>query len=623
MTAAVAGVPTLNPVTAQIPSFALAQLQAQRRMQMAQALTEQGLAPIDYDPKGHVSWTQGLAKMLSAGLGGSVFNQAAKQQAALQTQGMQAMGAAYGMGQQPGAGGQPSPQALAAALDPRAAAALAQGAQQGSVGPTVDNAARMDGMPQSSVPAQSVQPAQLQQPAGAPLNPMGLPPMLLWQASQGDPAAQEQIKTLLANRTLTPEQRNAQDPTIGASVRGNLQTQNMTPLQKMQAARAQVPDGSLQARQLDEAISKENYIAPIDAKPGTPVLDARTLQPKFFAPKVGDGIGLDFQNPLAPTAAAIPGYANASASIVGPEQRAKTGNSIQTATGPTGAPITGYGDDVFPGAAPAAPTRIAPAVQAARDTESLAILQQERAKPGNSAADNAALDREIARVGGGAQPAPRASATISGPSITDKASLKSGAAVIDSAPQQVAASKGAIAGLTQALGLVEGGIKTGAGQAKTMNAAALLNNMHIPLLKGDVDGYQTLQKYLQNSLNAAAQGTSAGGSDARFESFMHGQPNADTMNPVALSSAIRYVLSQHDAQVARGNFIGQAYQQANDAGDPNPALKAQQQWASVYNPEYFRVGRLAPAEQLKAVSAMSPAEAQRLIEWRKSMGQFQ
>lgn len=607
MTSPVAGVPSLNPITAQIPSYALQQLQAQRRMQMAQALTEQGLAPIDYDPKGHISWTQGLAKMLAAGLGGVAFSRAAKQQAALQTQGMQAMGQAYGMNQQPPASGQPSPQALAAALDPRASAALAQGAQQGSIGPTVGNAARMDAMPQPAAPAQL---EQQPQGGGAPLNPMGLPPMLLWQASQGDPAAQEQIKTLLANRTLTPEQRNAQDPTIGASVRSNLQTQNMTPLQKLQAQRAQAPDGSVQARQLDDAISKETYIAPIDAKPGTPVLDPRTLQPKFFAPKVGDGIGLDFTNPLAPTAAAIPGYAGASASIVGPEQRARVDNSIQTATGPNGAPITGYGSDVFAGAtppaAPASSTRIPPAVQAARDTDRLAILQQERAKPGNTPADNAALDREIARAGGGAQPAPRQAATISGPSATDAAVQKSGADAIGGAPAQLAASKQAITGLESALSALKDVRATGPGTLNAAHVNALLNNLGIPLGKSNTDNYQLLQKYLSNSLNAAANGSSAGGSDARFESFMHGQPNADSMDKVPLEGAIRYVLSQHDAAAARAQFLPQAYQAAKAAGDPNAALTAQQQWAQAYNPQVFAFSRMAPAERQAFKASLNP-----------------
>ena len=50
--------------------------------------------------------------------------------------------------------------------------------------------------------------------------------------------------------------------------------------------------------------------------------------------------------------------------------------------------------------APQQSYKIPAAPQAARDVDRLAILKQERAKPTNSADDNAALDREIARVTG-------------------------------------------------------------------------------------------------------------------------------------------------------------------------------------------------------------------------------
>lgn len=607
MTAPVAGVPSLNPLTAGIPGYALQQIQAQRRLQLAQALTQQGMAPIDYDPKGHISWTQGLAKALQAYAGGAMFNKGAQQQADLQTQGMQAMGLAYGFGGQL----QPAVSPPSGAIDPRAAAALNQGAQQGSIGPTNANAAAMGSMPP---PAASAPPQTQQQ--GSPLNPYGAPPMLAYLASQGDPGALEQMKTFLANKTLTDQQRNAQDPTIGAATVSNLQTQNMTPLQKLQVARAHVPDGSVMAQQIDAAIAKENYIAPIEVKAGNLTMTPDGKNPLAYNPGFDKGINPSWSTnaqgyTTASGAAPVPGYASANASIVAADQRAKTDNTIQTATGPDGATLTGRGADVFPASDGVG------IGDGSRPGDQLAILRQERVKPTNTPEDNAALDREIARAGGGA------AGVITGPSLTDKPIMKAGGDVVANAPAQVAASKAAITGLTQALNIVEGGQKTGAGQMRTVNALALLNNLGVPLGKGDVDGYQTLQKYLANSLNAAAQGTGASGSDARFDSFMHGQPNADTMNAPALSSALRYVLSQHDAAAARGNFITQAYQQAKASGDPNAALTAQQQWAKVYNPEDFRIGRLAPADQVKAVNSMSPADAKAFMQRRQLMGQFQ
>lgn len=222
-------------------------------------------------------------------------------------------------------------------------------------------------------------------------------------------------------------------------------------------------------------------------------------------------------------------------------------------------------------------------------------------------------------VGGGGIPAPQSAAPTGGApvmrqppvarptlgqSTTNAAMQKSAADVIGQAPQIVQQSKSAITGLESALNVLETGIKTGPGTGKSVSALALLNNMGVPLMKDDVNGYQTLQKYLQNSLNQAAQGTGASGSDARFESFMHGQPNADTMNADALRGAIRYVLSQHDAAAARGQFLTQAYQRAAASNDPNAALTAQQQWSQIYKPDYFAFNRMDGKEQAEALKRM-------------------
>ena len=612
MTAPVAGVPGVNPVTATIPGYALQQLQAQRRLQLAQALTQQSMAPIDYDPKGHISWTQGLAKALGAFAGNSIFNDAASQEAALQTQGMQAMGAAYGMGQPPApAAGAPSPEALGAALDPRASAALAAGAQQGSIGPTTANAALMDAMPAPAAPAAA--PAAPAAPAGgAPLNPMGLPPMLLWMASQGDPAAQEQVKTLLANRTLTDVQRNSRDPLIGASTVANLLTQNMTSLQKLQQARGQVADGSPQAQQLDAAIAKENYVAPIDAKPGTPVLDPFTKKPVFFAPKVADGINLDFTNPLTPTAAAIPGYAPAAASITGADTRARNENTLTTVPDASGAQHTVWGGgQPFGGPAAAMPQSDAPPQFNLQGTpaQQISFLSNLAATDPNPTV-RAAAGKRIAELAGGAAP-PAAPGLGVGPGASDAAIQKSASDAIAGAPQQLATSKSAITGLETALRTLQNVPATGQGTLKTNDVIAAINNS-LPAsmqIRGDKNNqYQELAKYLSNSLNAAAAGTGAAGSDARFESFMHGQPNAETMSKPALDSAIRYVLSQHDAAAARAQFLPQAYQQAKAGGDPNAAMTAQSQWAQIYNPQVFAFSRMSPADRQAFKASLSPEQ---------------
>lgn len=615
MTAPVATVPGVNPVTATIPGYALQQMQAQRRLQLAQALTQQAMAPIDYDQKGHISWTQGLAKALGAIAGNSMFNNAAGQEAGLQTQGMQAMGAAFGMGQPPAAAGgaSPSPQAIGAALDPRASAALAAGAGQGSIGPTIDNAARMDATPPAAPMAGSPAPV-----GGAPLNPMSLPPMLLWMASQGDPAAQEQIKTLLANRQTTTEQKNwaAQgvDPTslAGGVVRTG-QRAGMTDGEKTNAAIAAAAPGSPERAALLAEQAKANYIAPIDAKPGTPVLDPITLQPRFFAPKVADGVSLDFTNPLAPTASATPGYAPAAASITGADQRARQESTLTTVPDASGATHTVWGSgQAFGSPAAAMPQSDAPPQFNLQGTpaQQINFLSNLAATDPNPKV-RAAAGQRIAELAGGAAPAaaPAAPGLGVGPSSADASIQKTTADAIGSAPQQLQTSKAAITGLETALRTLQNVPATGQGTIKTNEVIAAINNS-LPAsmqIRGDKNNqYQELQKYLSNSLNAAAAGTGASGSDSRFESFMHGQPNAETMSKPALDSAIRYVLSQHDAAAARSQFLPEAYNRAKVAGDPNAGMTAQQQWAQTYNPQVFAFSRMSPADRQAFKASLTP-----------------
>lgn len=541
----VQGVPGVNPITAQIPNFVLQQMQAQRQQQLAAMLSEQGSSPIEYDPRGRISWTQGLAKALQSGMGAYLGSQAMGQQAGLQQQGMQAMGQAYGMGA-------PSPtpqgQALASAL---------QGGQQAPQAPQ-------------------------QAPGGqaTSLNPYGAPPMLAMMASQGDPGAQEAYKTFLANQTTTPEIKN-------------------------NAAFGITPD---MARAM--AVSKATNEGFHAFTPGESWTNTLTGQ-GGFAPKVPDN--------SQPNAAFTPGSPIPSVGVVPGAQGVAQGNaaagalgttagSVHSVTNPDGSTSMGTGGSLG--------LVVPPQVQAARDSDALKILQQERLKPGNSPSDNAALDREIARAQG--RPG-----VVTGPSSTDAAVQKSNADSLTSIPQQVTQSKQAVTGLEQALSVLQGVKATGPGTAKAVNWNAMLNNLGITPGKSNVENYQLAQKYLANSLNTAAAGTGASGSDARFDSFSHGQPNADTMDKAPLESAIRYVLSQHDANIARGSFVANAYNQAKAAGDPNAAQTAQAQWSKAYNPQYFAFNRMSPPEQasfLKSQGANAHAWVQGYNQYAQQTG---
>lgn len=548
--------PMQDPVMMQNPDYVRQMLQAQQRAKMADALLQQGMQPIEYDRRGRVSWTQGLAKALSAGLGawGGLNN--AENQAGLQAQGIQRQLDMLG------AGTQPTGVALADAIDPRPAAALSQGAAQGSIGPTLDNAARMNAMPQ---PAQ--QPTNGVPGGVAPNgnNPYGLPPMLLLQAQMGNEAAKEQIKTLLSNQQFTPAQKEWRDPLGGQQALDNLRTQNMTEMQKLQLARSRVPDGSPMAQQLDAAIQKANYVAPAEVSQGNLVLD-RNNMPIFYNPKTADGVVPTFQTQngfTMPTGArALPGYARANASIAGAEQGARQANTVFTnVPGPDGSPQSGFlfGGGGGGGGVPSAGGM--------------------RGQP------------PAAVVAPGGRPG-----VISGPSTTDAAIQKSAADAVAQAPQTIQQSRIAVTGLESALRALEGVRATGPGTVKTSEVLAAVGNT-LGIKSDGVNQYQALGKFLSNSLNQAAQGTGASGSDARFESFMHGQPNQETMSKPALDGAIRYVLSQHDAAAARGQFIFDAYNRARAAGDPNAAQTAAIQWSQVYKPDYFAFNRMSQGEQ--------------------------
>lgn len=589
------------------PSTYAQQIQLQRQQQIADALLQQAQTPMGADlPQNlrvvpRLGVAGGLIKLAQALGAGYLEKKVTDQRAGLMQQQMQNMQGLFG-----GGGGAPAAQASPYAP---AQAVMAQPGQ-GQLGPTNAAAAQVPAARAPAGPPIAAPTAQ-----GGPMLIPGMDPQIAMRWYMTDPGAY--MKALGEAVGPTTEQKNwrAQGVDPRQLAGGTLlagQRQGMTDVEKLQDARARLPEGSPLTAQIDAAIAKANYVAPAEVKAGNFALDANN-RPIFYNPGfdkgiVPTGMGAGPGGISMPTqATAVPGYAPAAAGITAADTAARTDESIHTATGPNGAPITGRGKDVF------GSSRIPPAVQAARDSDRLPILQNELKNPDLSPSDKAAVQREIDRLPG----------VVRGQSTTDAEINKAAADPIASAPQQVQASKAAITGLQTALDTLRGVRATGPGTMKTTEVLAALRNAGIPVAKDGVETYQSLAKYLQNSLNAAANGSSAGGSDARFESFMHGQPNAETMNKEALEGAIRYVLSQHDAAAARGNFLTQAYQAAKAKGDPNPALVAQQQWASVYNPEYFRVQRMAPADQAQAINAMSPKQAQHFIQWRQAMGAFQ
>lgn len=520
------------------PDLIAQQLQVQRQQQFASLLQQQGMAPAP-DTQVIGGWAVKqkpityLAKLGQVLAGGYLQNQALDKQADISTQMAQKqldmMKQLYG-GQGTGSGGMPS-------------------------GISSENV----GDPSAASPPSSVDPRRQAAMAAA----------------------------LMGNNQLASNlMENVLNKTDFAKDAAGLPTNQMTAAYQnklLSAPTAQALAAGIDPAQANAgALAKANYIAPVDAKPGTPVLDPITHQLIAFAPKVGEGIDLKFGTNNGVTSASganpIPGYAGANAGIQGAEQGAKQANTIFTGVqNPFGGTSAGYGGTLLGGSAPTA---------APVPSMGLGTPQKNQANP-----------------------APRG--VVSSPSATDAAIQKQSADEFAQLPQIVQQAKGSISGLEAALRQSNLVNATGTGTAKTNDIISGFNNATGANIKGDSNtSYQLLNKYLANSLQQAAQGTGATGSDARMEGFSAGQPNADHMSVPALQGAIRYVLGQNDAGAAGAQFKQDAYAKEVANGNPNAAQAAKAQWSQVYKPDNFNFNRMNPTEQaafLKSQGSNAPS----------------
>lgn len=553
-----AAVPALNPITAQIPNYALQSMQAQRQQAMAQALMEQGMAPVDYDNRGRISWTQGLAKMLSAYQGAKLGTSAMQQQAALQQQGMQAMGQAYGLG------GQPDPQAIAAALQPQANAqrALAEGAQRGSVGPTTANAARMDAMA-PPLPPQAPQQDPNMGGTQTPLNPYGAPPLLAYQASNGDAGAMEQLKTFLANKTQTPEIKN----------------NNWSGITPEQA----------KAMALAKAVKESK----MDFKPGEFTSNAFTGQNGFYPsiPPNSQPTSPVGPNGFVGGVAPVSGAMGVLGGNAGAEQFGRSGATIGEAVTPSGAPIKGYNKDIFGGSV------IPPAVQAARDGDALAILKQERAKPGNSASDNMALDREIARAQG-------ATHVVAGPDPTVQSGRTDQQSDMGKRWTTLASRAGAAQNVNSYLDQISS-LADKASTGQFADRLQLTNSLLAPFSQkatDEVTARNLLDKY--SSQIVAQLGSGEGmATDAARGILQSAYPNAK-MNAPAIHEAVGALKAQNVMAQAKARVLMPTYSQ----NDPVAYTRAETAFDQAADPRIFQWRSIQDPAARKAFGAKIMAQ---------------
>jgi hypothetical protein len=284
---------------------------AQQQLALAQALRGQSLQPIQAPggQNGRISPLSVLAQALngytaSSKMQGATHDVAAAQAAQAQMQGRM-LAAANSEDAPPAASGAQAPMAAAA---PAAA-------------------------PPASLPA----------PAGAPVAP-GQPPQSAPTADGSAEAAQartlRQRGGALEALGFSEKAKALYDQAgqIEARIRDRT-TPAPTDIEKQLIAQG-IQRGSPQWNQaLSGAVSKANYIAPVQVAQGNVALDPITNKPVLQNPKMADGMTADFTNPVAPTASAIPGYAQGNASNVGAAERAKADAAIRDVTLPNGSTV--------------------------------------------------------------------------------------------------------------------------------------------------------------------------------------------------------------------------------------------------------------------------------------------
>lgn len=541
-----------------VSDLQLKQLRAQRQNAIAKALMSQSMEQEGTRMAGQVAirnspWGA-LAKGLQGYMAGKMGNESDQANADAETQMMllAGQGGKQGIyGSAPQASSQPAPSPSSPYEDAPATAASAispQALAQGLTPKPMDNLA-----PSLSPQAEQRGPLAL---------PNAMPPeqqlrMLMTNPQEFDKAA---TAAYAPQTDLAKMQMALQLATPGSPQAQQIQAQ----IQRMQTAPGVLEqrDAGLTSPEIRAgAMGKIAKESEIDRKVGNfyqnPILHERGFTPKI--PEYSQPNGAIGQNGQIASVSSIPGaqgvaQANAQATATG-----SASGGIQSVTMPDGSVIPMRG-------AQAAPVVGIPTIAPAGvRTPGVATVTPQRF--GQSSAD-AATQPLVAKE-------------------------------FASYPEQQVGIKQSIAGLEKARGLLDTISKTGPGMPGAMTYAAYANNAGIPIAQGDVTGYQSVKKYLNNALAAAAQNTGASGSDARFEQFSKGQPDESTMNIKALKGAVDYVTSQQDAAKAAIDFKLQRSQVLAQQGVPNAQQRAKEEWSKMYDPKVFEFNRMSPEEKAR------------------------
>jgi hypothetical protein len=207
---------------------------------------------------------------------------------------------------------------------------------------------------------------------------------------------------------------------------------------------------------------------------------------------------------------------------------------------------------------------IPPQVQAGRNAEQVAILRAERAKPGNSAADNAALDRELSRAGVQAGPALGEASTAS---ALGEGTAKSAVQGYQDLHTQATSAAPRAIGLLQSIEQLADKTIAGHGSGSIQLVNGVLQTLGIPVGKDSAQNYQIMLKNLNMLVGAQRGAAGAGGTDALQKLAEASNPNVEHMNAPAIKEAAQELIAYQRMLIAK------------DKVAPNPNTTSPQKYA--------------------------------------------
>lgn len=482
-----------------------------------------------------------------------------------------------------------------AAMAPPAAAtsALEQGAGLGSIGPTTANAARMDAIPPAR--ASDASPANMQRTGS--MFP-GVP----------DNVAFGMIGT--GGFSKIPEViQKYNEPTEFAKM----------------LVQAGIDPQSAIGRQLIQAnIAKSNYVAPVNARPGSILRDAFSQKPVAFNPTIPEGGSPVFDASGNVTAVnPIPGVNE----IVRGLSAAKAGGTAQytpyagfTATGQP-APVQSVAN-VLGGGAPAAHPTVTPDAQlkAMQEALPLKLAERDAMPPGK---DREALNREIQRdqnailrkqpfsASTGASSGTYAAPPLGAVAEADATSKHSAENAVSSYNQIHSAAQTAprTIGLLQTISQLADKTMVGPGSDKVQFVNGVLNTLGITPGADQAQNYQIMKKNLNMIVGAQRSAAGGGGTDALQNLLEAANPDVKAMNAPALKEAAQELIAY------------QRMLQAHDRILPNPKetstlnfQKAQTQLSRFSDPRLWQLEHAEnDAERVRIMSLIPQAERAELM----------